>query len=185
MLKSILSVIIACGLSAGAELLVNGSFEQPLGTGWVHTEGGAGTHTSNRAVHYHPDPDYEAMAYQYDNPGWCRLGQTVDVASPALTLTFWASFEHSGGTSTCWPAACFSVSYQNRNGTELGETRYVYSTYATWQPTPTLSLVRVADPAWSEYRLDIAREIADNLPGVSPADIARIEVALYSYTFDG
>lgn len=181
----ILLAALLFSVGLGQQLLVNGDFELPLTTGWVHSDSGYGTHTSDRSVNYQPDPDYEAMSYQYDNPGWCRLGQTVDVPSPVLALSFWASFEQGGGTSTCWPAACFSVRYLDGSGTPLGETRYVYSTYADWVPSATFSIIRITNPAWSEYDLDIAQELADNLPGVNPGDVAKVEVALYSYTYSG
>jgi hypothetical protein len=176
-------VILAVGF--GQELLVNGDFEQELSVGWTQSQNGSGTHTIDRAVGYHPDPDYEAQTYQYDNPGWTRLGQTVDVPSTLLELSFWASFEEAGGSSSCWPAACFSVCYYNSSLTLLGETRYYYSTYANWVPTGVLSLCRVTSPGWTQYTLNIADELSQNLPGVNPGDVARIEVALYSYTCSG
>ncbi len=176
-------VFLAVGM--GQELLVNGDFEQPITEGWVHTTYGSGTHTADRNTTYHPDPDYEAMAYQYDNPGWSRLGQTVSVPGPMLLLSFWAKFEFAGGTSSCWPAACLSVCYLDASDLTLGETRYVHSTYANWVPSSTLSLHDVVNPDWTEYNLDIIEELSNNLPGVAPGEVARIEVGLYAYTHSG
>ncbi|MEO0085039.1 MAG: hypothetical protein ABIK37_00220, partial [candidate division WOR-3 bacterium] len=102
-----------------------------------------------------------------------------------LELSFWAKFEEGGGSSTCWPAACFQVCYYDVSDVMLGETRYYYATYANWVPSPTLSLYRITNPDWAEYTLNIADEISANLPGVNPDDVARIEVALYSYTYSG
>ncbi|MFO7675742.1 MAG: hypothetical protein R6X12_05465 [bacterium] len=186
-MRKTLTVLAVLALSVGLaqELLVNGDFEQPLATGWTHTDSGYGTHQSDRAIDYHPDPDYEAMTYQYDNPGWSRLSQTVVTPGIQLSLSFWAKFEEAGGVSTCWPAACFSVRYLDGAGTALGETRWYYSTYANWVPSPTLSLHRITAPDWAEYSLDVAQEITANLPGVNPGDVAQLEVALFSYTYDG
>ncbi len=181
----ILFLPIVLGISAGQELLTNGDFEQELSVGWSYADSGYGTHQALRGTGYDPDPDYEAWVYQYDNPGWTRLSQTVNVPGVALTLSFWAKFSQSGGTSTCWPAACFQVCYHDANDNLLGETRYFYSTYATWVPSPTLSLYRITNPDWNYYELNIADEITQNLPGVNPGDVAKVKVALWSYTYSG
>ena len=101
-MKKLLLLMIPVLVTAvsASEMLVNGDFEQELTVGWTFTDSGTGTHTCDRATDYHPDPDYEAQTYQYDNPGWARLGQTVDVPSPLLALSFWAKFEYSGGSSS-------------------------------------------------------------------------------------
>ncbi len=184
-MRYLLLLPLVATLAVGQNLLTNGDFEQELTVGWTFVGEGTGTHTADRSVSYQPDPDYEAMTYQYDNPGSARLSQLVEAPGTQLEVSFWASFEQSGGSSTCWPAACFSVCYYDVNSARLGETRYYYSTYANWVPTPTLSLKRVTNPAWAEYTLMVGDELAANLPGVNPDDVARIEVALYSYTYSG
>ncbi|MFO7650700.1 MAG: hypothetical protein R6X13_05085 [bacterium] len=182
-LLALLPLVAAVAL--GQNLLINGDFEQDLTVGWTYTDSGYGTHQADRQTSYDPDPDYEAMAYQYDNPGWARLAQRVDAPGVLLQLSFRASFLQTGGTSSCWPAACVSVCYYDGSSTLLGETRYFYSTYANWTPSPTLSLHRVNDPAWADYSLNVAEEISTNLPGVDPGDVAQVEVALLAYTYSG
>lgn len=175
--------VLGSGLSQ--ELLLNGGFEQELSIGWIYADSGLGTHQVLRGTEYQPDPDYEVWVYQYDNPGWTRLSQRVEVPGVALELSFWAKFNESGGSSTCWPAACFQVCYYNANDSLLGETRYYYSTYANWTPTPTLSLYQITNPDWNRYQLKIADELTANLPGVNANDVAKVEVALWSYTHSG
>lgn len=184
-LKLLCMLWLAAALAVGQNLLVNGNFEQELTVGWTYADSGYGTHFADRQTYHHPDPDFEAQTYQYDNPGWARLAQSVDVPGVLVQLSFQASFAESGGTSTCWPAACFQVCYRDAGGNLLGETRYYYSTYANWTPSPTLSLYRITDPAWSQYTLNIADEVSTNLPGVDPGAVARVEVALLSYTYSG
>jgi hypothetical protein len=179
----VLSSLLALGL--GQNLLTNGDFEQELTVGWTYADSGVGTHEALRDTLFHPDPDYEAYTYQYDNPGWAVLSQTVDVPGINLLFSFWGKFEEAGGSSSCWPAACFRVCYRDGGGALLGETRYYYSTYADWVPSPTLSLYRVTNPDWTRYDLDVTSELAQNLPGVNPADVARVEVSLWSYTYSG
>jgi len=177
---------LAVSFAVGQELLENGDFEQDLSIGWTFTDSGAGTHTYDRATGYDPDPDYEAHTYQYDNPGWARLGQKVECPPGCiLSLSFKAKFTELGGTSSCWPAACFVVCYYDDAQVLLGETRYYYSTYATWTPSPTLSLYQASDQEWHEYTLETETELAEKLTGVNPEDVAYIEVALFSYTYSG
>lgn len=166
------------------ELLTNGDFEQELTVGWVQSYGGTGTPTFARDTFYQPDPDYEAYIRQYDNPGWTRLSQKVDVPGINLILSFWAYFNQSGET-TCWPAACFQVCYYNINDSLLGETRYYYCPLDPWTPTPNFHPIRITNPQWNQYFLNIAEELNQNLPGVNPGDVAKVEVALYAYTYSG
>ena len=181
----LLAPLLLLSAGFGQELLVNGDFEQELTVGWTYTDSGYGTHWAVRDPGYQPDPDNECQTYQYDNPGWARLEQVVDAPGTVLELSFWASFAESAGTSTCWPAACFCVTYYDAAMTPLGETRYFYSTYANWTPSGTLSLYRVTDPNWAHYTLNVAEEIGNNLPGVNPSDVARVGVALLSYCYSG
>jgi len=184
-LRLVLLVPLVLGLASAQSLLTNGDFEQEITVGWTWTYSGSGTHTADRQVGYHPDPDYEANTYQYDNPGESRLGQKVEVPGIQLELSFWASFDEVGGSSSCWPAACFIVCYYDAADVLLGETRYYYSTYANWIPSPTLSLHQVTDPSWQEYTLNVADELSQNLQGINSADVAKVEVALWSYTYSG
>ncbi|MGQ9708464.1 MAG: hypothetical protein ACUVUR_06270 [bacterium] len=184
-LRLCLVLLLLAGYGLNQELLINGDFEQELSVGWTYSDSGLGTHQALRDTIYQPDPDYEAWVYQYDNPGWTRLSQMVEVLSVSLNLSFWAKFSERGGSSTCWPAACFQVCYYDRNNNRLGETRYYYSTYANWVPTPTLSLYRITNPDWNLYELNIEEEISNNLPGVNPDSVAKVEAALWSSTNSG
>lgn len=179
----LLSVALAVGL--GQNLLTNGDFEQELTTGWTRGDSGYGTHEVNRGPGYHPDPDYEVYVYQYDNPGVAQLIQYVDVPGSVLSFSFWAKFEEGGGSSSCWPAGVFSVYYCDASDAVLGETRFYYSAYANWTPSPTLSLSRITNPNWAEYTLDIASELSTNLPGVDPGQVARIGIAVTAYASGG
>jgi hypothetical protein len=186
MRKYVLCLIpLILALVSGQELLINGDFEQELTVGWDTTSEGSGTHEYTRDASYHPDPDFEACAYQYDNPGSAKIGQTVAVSAPMLELSFWAKFEEGGGSSTCWPAACFYLAYLDAGGAKLGETRYYYGTYVTWVSDDTLHLIQVANPDWTEYTLDVMLELTENLPSINPADVAQVEVAIWAPTTGG
>ena len=183
-LKLLLLFPAVLSLALAQNLLTNGDFEQDLSVGWTIANEGSGTQTCDRSVTYHPDPDYEAMAYQYDNPGAAQITQTVDVPGVQLHVSFWAKFEQSGETS-CWPAACFRVCYYDATSTLLGETRYYHAALEAWSPSATFHPIRISTPDWTEYEFDVVTELANNLPGVNPAQVARVGVALYAYTYSG
>ncbi len=178
-------LILAIGFGSGQELLLNGDFEQELSIGWTYSDTGYGTHRALRGTEYHPDPDNEAWVQQYGNAGWTKLSQMVEVPGVRLQLSFWAKLKGYGGTTTCWPAACVQVCYYDSDTNLLGETRYYHTTYANWEPSPTLSLYRIYDTTWLYHQLDIADELTRNLPGVNPSAIALVEIALWSYAHSG
>lgn len=185
MLKYVMPVLAVLALAApGQELLVNGGFEQELSTGWVQSMGGSGTHTIDRDTGYEPDPDYEAYCYQYDNPGYARLSQQVEVPGPALEVSFRVKLERSNDTS-CWPAAFASICYLDEGGALLGETRYYSSPVVAWEPTSTFHPVQVSSTDWNEYTVIVADELSQNLPGVTPGDVRRVELAFADTTEGG
>jgi len=185
-MKTALSVALAVFLSLamGQELLTNGAFEEPLTTGWVQTQGGSGTHTINRETGHEPDPDYEAYCYQYDNPGWVKLSQQVETPGPVLEVSFRAKLEASTHTS-CWPAAFVSICYLNESGTRLGETRYYSSPVTPWNASSTFHPVRVTSTAWNDYSFIVEDELSQNLPGVTPGDVRKVEIAFADTTAGG
>jgi hypothetical protein len=178
------SLLVAFGFSQN--LLTNGDFEQDLSAGWTKDTGGYGFFTTARSPDYQPDPDYEALDSLYSGAGNCRLSQRVDVPGPVLSLSFWAKFGIYGASSTCWPVAYVGVGYHDATGQLLGETRvYYHDTYCTWTSTSTMSLIEVTNPDWTQYSIDIAQELSQHLPGVNPADVRKLSVALVDTTAGG
>jgi ABC-type amino acid transport substrate-binding protein len=103
-----------------------------------------------------------------------------------LGVSFQAKFDIYGTSSTCWPVAYVGIGYYDAVGNQLGETRiYHHNSYCTWVPTGTLSLIEVTNPDWTQYDIDIAQEIAQHLPGVNPADVRQVRVALADTTAGG
>jgi hypothetical protein len=182
-----LFVALSATVLLGQELLVNGGFEQSLSTGWTSQQGGVGTVTFDRSTTYQPDADYEARDSLYDGPGWGRLIQTVTVPSAALSFSCSANPEVIGGLITCWPASAICIEYRNSASVLLGETRYAkWGAGCTWASSSTLHLIdRNSQLGWEHYGFNVADEIAANLPGVNPTQVARVSVSLYTWTQDG
>jgi len=167
-----------------AEFLVNGDFEQTIDVGWHETANVlAGTHSFDRWDSLgQPAPGYAARVYKYLGY-YASLSQTVDVPDANLLLSFDGRFVIGGGTSISWPVASFWVRYLNEAGVELGNTRlYLPSTYATWASSETVSLRKVeSDGAWHNYSINIAQELAANLPGVAAADVRKVRLDVFAY----
>lgn len=186
MFRLLFALPVLFGLVLGQNLLTNGNFEQELSVGWSPVMSGLGSHSAERAVWRHPDPDYECWVQQYDGSGSTRLEQTVNVPHVNLDFSFAAQFAIGGGSSTCWPVASVILEYLNASGAMLGETRFYYhNAYCNWVPTSTVSLIDIGSPDWMSYNLNVAEEIRDNLPGMNASQVRKIRVAFYDYTSGG
>ena len=166
-----------------AELLINGDFEQPLDVGWTDTAVYTlGTFRIDRQDTLEQQSGYAARVYKY-MPGYASLFQIVNVPDLNMTLTFDARMQIGGGSSTCWPVASIWVRYVDAGGLELGNTRfYHHNQYATWASSDTVDLIEVKDDGvWHSYALEIARELADKLPGINPASVAKLTVDLFAF----
>ena len=180
---TVLLVLAVAGI-ASANLLTNGDFEQPLNVGWEQdVRHAAGSHRFERSDTLgQPVPGYAAKVFK-QLAYHAALRQQVEVTDVNLTLTFDARMELAGGSSTCWPTGAFILNYLDADGAELGATMFLLrDQYNTWRESDTLKLYEVEEPGvWTRYELDIAREIADNLPGVNPSAVRRLQVQLFSY----
>lgn len=178
-------LLILLATAAGASVLIdNGNFEQDLTVGW--SEAVSGTNTSIlRGTSYDPDPDYEAYVYKGTGDGYAKLFQSTYIPTTDLDFSVSAKVDASSNSTTCWAGAAFVITYMNVTGDVLGETMICRSTSAsTWANSSTRHLIVVADANWHDYAFNINSELA-NLPGISTADVARIEVSLYGFADSG
>lgn len=175
--------ILVISLSYSQGLITNGDFEQTLDIGWQRDSNGVNI-TINRATIYDPDPDYEAQVYKGAGTGFAELSQMVDIPSTDLLFTCNAkiyAFDNDADTLT-WAAAALIISYLDDGGATLGETRICnFSTPCPWLSTPTCHLIIAIDSFWHNYGFNIDDELA-NVPGVNPADVQKISIALYDTT---
>lgn len=178
-------LLVAVPFCFSQGLLINGDFEQDLSIGWQRDSVGSYIYI-DRATTYDGDPNYEAKVHKdYAGTGIAALHQTVDVPSTDLTFTcnakVWA-YDNDADTLT-WAGAAVKIMYLNSSGTLLGETRICdFTAPGTWQNSSTRHLIMVSDSFWHNYALNIDDEITNNLPGVNPAQVAKIKVALFDTT---
>jgi uncharacterized protein (DUF779 family) len=180
----LLALLAAVVPAAATEYLVNGNFEQPIDVGWDTVAlnlAGVDTFTWSDTLGQ-PTPGY-AVAVHKCLASYASLSQTVDVPDANLALTFDGRFSIGGGSSTCWPAAAMIVHYSDASGTSLGNTCiYLHNQYCAWASSDTQSLIDVTTPdTWSPYSLNIRTELANHLPGINPANVAKITVDIYAY----
>lgn len=178
-------MILVCVISigSGGVLLTNGDFEQTLTTGWQQQTSGSSI-TIDRQTTYDPDPNYEVQVYKGAGSGYARLLQEVAIPTTDLEFSIAAkmyAFDNNADT-LCWAGAAVIVSYKNAAGSVLGETRICqFTTPCPWTSSSTLHLIFVSDSLWHTYSFNVDDELL-NLPGVNPANVASIEVALYDTT---
>ncbi len=180
-----LALFLVIGISNAGPLLTNGDFEQDLSIGWTETSYyPTSLDTIDRATTFHPDPDYEVRVKKYDY-AYQRLSQTVDIWTTDLEFSVDARLYAHEYTPTApyWATAAIVLVYRDNNNTRLGETRICYnSPHVPYTNTSTFHMVVVTDGNnWYNYSFNIDDELT-NLSGVTPSDIAKIEVAFYDTT---
>lgn len=180
-------LILTAGTSVQAqELLTNGDFEQDLATGWT-LDTLLGLYpwldTVDRATDFDPDADYEVRLTKYD---YCyfRLYQTVPVTSLYLNFSVQAKMDaiETAPTLIYWAISSVALTYLDAGDNPLGETRIIYrSPHCPYVNTDYFHMIDAADTNWHDYSFIVNDELA-NLPGVNPAQIAKIRCALYDTT---
>ena len=151
---------------------MNGDFEQDLSVGWkdtVYSDAGSWLFERSDTL---GGPSGYAARVEKSLCSFAALTQQVMVPNQHLMLSFDARFRFGGGSSTCWPVASVIVRYLDSTGTELGNTKFVlHNEYCTWANSDTAHLIEVENPdVWANHQLDVAQEIADNLPGVNACE---------------
>lgn len=184
MQKTLISISLLIITFGWSNLMINGDFEQPLTMAWLMDSSGVNI-IIDRATNYDPDGNYEAQSYKGVGSGYASLYQMVDVPSVELTFSCNAklyAFDNDADT-LCWAGAAVVIGYHNSAGTRLGETRICqFTTPGTWTSSSTRHLINVFDSLWHNYSLNIANEISTYLPGVNPANVSKISVALFDTT---
>ena len=183
-LMMLLALFVMAGIGLGDQLLINGDFEQPIDVGWTDTVVGS---TGSSLFTWcdtlgQPTPGYAACVYK-TLASYAALGQTVAIPNANVVFEWDGRLRIGGGSSTCWPTAAFLINYQKLDGTSLGNTRfYLHDQYNTWVVSDTMNLIEVNTPeVWAHYTLNVADEIADRLPGINAADVAKVRIELFSY----
>ena len=181
-MKHTVIILLSIALANAGVLLTNGDIELDLDTGWSQSSSGVNV-TIDRATTYDPDPDYEAQVYKGTGSGYARLFQAVDIPTTDLEFSVYAKVYAYDNHTTAWCGAGVIISYLNENGSLLGDTRIcMRSTQCPWSNSATRHIIEATDSMWHNYAFNIDAELT-NLPGVNPANVKKIEVALFDSTY--
>jgi hypothetical protein len=179
-----LTFFLFAALGGASVLLTNGDFEQDLNVGWTQSGSFYSLDTVDRATNYDPDPDYEVRVKKYDAP-YIKLSQKVDI--PTTDLDFAVdcklyAYEYSS-TQSYWATAAIVLYYLDADDDLLGQTRICHnSPHCPYTNSNVFHMIEVPSGTdWYDYSFNVNDEL-DNLSGISAADIAKIEVALYDTT---
>jgi hypothetical protein len=162
------------------ELLLNGAFEDSL-NGWSYTYSG-GSSACNTG-YYDPDPDKEAYLYQYD-ASYGMLSQTVNSGNAWVNFSAQLALQavETNPAVTYWAVGALAISYLSANDSVLGRTLIACTTaHSPLVSSSTLHLITVADTLWHTYAFNLQTELA-NLPGVNPAQVRKLRIALFDTT---
>jgi hypothetical protein len=172
----IVSALLASAF--GQELIQNGGFESELTAWTVEYDSPDGEWTVTVGPEYQPDPDSE-VCINKKMKYYAHASQTVDVPTTELEFSFSSKlFSSFAGGSGYYAYATVALEYLNSSGGLLGRTMVVNKVgYDSLENTSIQHLIPVTDSAWHDYWLLVTDELA-YLPGLNPADIARVRVLL-------
>lgn len=182
MRKAIVWLALAAAAGSGAELVQNGTFEDGT-TGWVlAVDSTEGSWSAGAAPdHDERDPDCEALVWKLLRYS-TSLSQTVSLPSLATRFADDARLvAYIAQDTTYYAYAAVTLEYQDAAGTALGRTMVLRQTdRSPLVSTPTRHLIFAPDEEWHRFGFVIADELA-NLPGVNPADVAKVAIRLNAY----
>ncbi len=183
MLRFTIFLMLFSSVVFSKELVVNGDFEQPLGAEW---EKKGFTIISNSDT---SDPDMEVgVSFFVDESDvCCYLKQRIDISaySPeCITFSCNARLRSYNCNIALYCAAAVIVSYQDKYGNRIADTKIVYidttdkySQKTCW-PNDTLQNVSfIQHISWNDYSFNIGEELVSI--GLSNVDtIQYVEIAL-------
>ena len=163
-------------------LLVNGDFSEAWTVGWKRVLGDI--QKGENAVEMRYLDAGRVFHLRHVGESHVALVQAVPVEG-VEGLRFEVAFQcrawqgRLGGDGT----AAIRLIYENAEGERMGETDLLRTTRNRFETESPLMGSRVhqigVNEGWNEVRLVIADEIRDYLPGVDPARVGRVTVALF------
>jgi hypothetical protein len=101
----------------------------------------------------------------------------IDMDSANVKLDAW-----DNGSS--WCGAALALCYRSANDALLGTTRICrISAGCPWSNTTVQHNIYASDTNWHSYSFTLEDEL-QNLPGVDPADVAKITIALIDTSYN-
>ena len=175
----LLSVFLTTGF--GQQLVRNGDFEDSLNYWTLEVNNNQGSYSVKCDTVYQPDPDYEVRVYKSMRYS-ALLKQTVDLPSTNVQFSASAKLIATKGSSASYYAyAALTLQYRNAADSVLGNTMIVKK-IGNYNPVSDSGrhVINVTSSAWEDYSFLLADEL-ESLPGINPADVARVTIYLQAY----
>jgi hypothetical protein len=181
-LKVTVVLLAAAAALSAANLIRNGRFEDGL-SGWdLRVDSVEGSWVAMTSPEFEPDIDREVLVEKL-----LRYSTTLSQSVALTTLDTRFAFRTRlyayvvADTGVYHAYASVTLEYQDAAGTDLGRTMVLRKTARSpLVNTATRHLIPAPDEAWQAYEFVVRDELA-NLPGVNPAEVARVAVRLEAY----
>lgn len=179
-----ITVVLLAAAAAlyAANLIRNGRFEDGL-AGWdLRVDSVEGSWVAMTSPEFEPDIDHEVLVEKL-----LRYSTTLSQTAALTTLDSRFAFRSRlyayvvADTGEYHAYASVTLEYQDAGGSELGRTMILRKTaQSPITNTATRHLILAPDEAWQSYEFVVRDELA-NLPGVNPAEVARVAVRIEAY----
>jgi len=168
-----------------ANMLQNGDFNDDWANGWSSVAAGESSLSEIRAID--GEPGVHALHLEQAGPGYLKVAQRVALTYPVEGLEFQArvlAVGKSGGDAE--GRAMLIVQYGGADGEPIGASIWLDDAAeptGLWDtmvlPSSTMPIARHSlDKGWQTLTIDLGRELADKLPGLSPMDVFQLTVIL-------
>lgn len=193
-LSTIVGVVITptFSLSPDTNLLQNGDFASDWANGWSSEMNGEANVVEIRPVE--GEPGVNALHLEQDGPGYLQLAQRVVLIYPVEGLEFQARLRPVGTTlGAAEGRSVLILQYEDFNGDPIGASVWLDGSAEStglWDSPllASLSGVPVAehalDEGWQTLTVDLGREFADELDGLSPLDVVQLTVIMAVFNSD-
>lgn len=185
-LSTIVGVVITPTFSfaPGMNLLQNGDFADDWANGWSQEATGDSSLVDVRPVG--DEPDANMVHLEQTGPGYLRIAQRVPLTYPVERLEFQIRVRAAGtGNGAAEAQGALILQYEDFNGEPIGA--------SIWTPGSASDGLRDSllgslaglplaehslDESWQTLTVDLGREFADELTGLSPMDVFQLTVIL-------
>ena len=186
-LSTIVGVVITPTFSfaPGMNLLQNGDFADDWANGWTSEMNGDSNLVDVRPVN--DDPDANMVHLEQTGPGYLRIAQRVVLTYPVEGLEFQTRVRAAGaGNGAAEGQGALILQYEDFNGEPIGASIWTSGSAASdglWDtllaPLAGLPFAEHAlDESWQTLTVDLGRQFADELTGLSPMDVFQLTVIL-------
>jgi len=168
-------LILACGVSAQANLLTNGDFEQDLSVGWTVTGTGLFGHARREF-----DVDRQSNVlhvYRKLTGSKATVTQTVQLDRPVTECVFSGDAKLRGSDNWIfgWGAAQILLAYLDGAGTHLGSTTILGRVPNFGPGDDTFHIIYAPNDDWNSYSIPFDTEFNEHL-SIDPTQVSSIKV---------